>query len=176
MWSGERSICSGPPLHPKYHLEVVFCRLNDNADVGSEPWIRWPDRERDALQAFFRAMWADRLSTGDDDGSAVDDALCAIGVVEPDLDWYLAEWLRFEHPQASENLLRFLQLNADAMTRGRLWNAYWEHSAPADQNVTKVVAWAKANSTRDAVAAAVERSRSPEETWALEECYLRWLG
>ena len=62
------------------------------------------------------------------------------------------------------------------MTRGRLWNAYWEHSAPADQNLAKVVAWARADSTREAVAAAAERSRTPEETDALEECYRRWLG
>jgi hypothetical protein len=55
-------------------------------------------------------------------------------------------------------------------------DAYWEHSAPADQNLAKVVGWAKADSTRKAVAAAAERSRTPEETNALEECYLRWLG
>ena len=157
-------------------LEVVFYRLNEGADLGSEPWIRWPDGERDALQAFFRALWADRLATVHDDRYAVDSALCAIGVVEPDLDWYLAEWLRFEHPRAAENLLQFLQLNANDMTRGRLRNAFWDDKAPADENLAKVVAWAKADSTREAVAAAAERARTPEETYALEECYLRWLG
>lgn len=157
-------------------LEVVFQRLNDGADAGSEPWTQWPDGERRALRSSFRALWVDRLETVDDDGSAVDRALCAIGSVEPDVDWYLAEWLRFEHPRAAENLLHFLQLNAHDMSRGRLGNVYWEHSPPAGENLARVVAWARADATRDAVAAAAERSRTPEEAWALEECYLRWLG
>lgn len=157
-------------------LEVVFYRLNDDATVGCSPCTDWPLPERDALRTFYRALWLDRLGADEVDGYGVDEALCAIGVVEPELDWFLAGWLKFEQPKAAEHLLRFLQLNAQTMIHGRLWNAFWEHRAPAPQNVARIIAWTKDDSTRAAVAAAAERSRSPEESFALEECYLRWLG
>lgn len=107
---------------------------------------------------------------------SVDEALCAIGVVEPDLDWYLDEWLRFQHPNAALNLLRFLQNNAAAMVAGKLRSDFWSSDGPAEQNRSKVIAWAKAEATLAAAAAAADRARSPEEREALEECYLRWLG
>ncbi len=98
----------------------------------------------------------------------------AIGAVEPELDWYLDEWLCFAHPNAAANLLRFLQKNAMALANGRLWSD--RGAADAKLNRSKVIAWAKAEANFAAVADAADRARASDERDALEECYLRWLG
>lgn len=52
------------------------------------PWWEWPDHERAAVRRFLWEYWLDRVDATTD-GSAVDEALCAIGQAEPDLTNYL---------------------------------------------------------------------------------------
>lgn len=105
----------------------------------------------------------------------MDDALCAIGRVEPDLGSYLDEWLRFEHPNAGTNLSGFFELNAADIARGELCNPFWgDDEEPASSNRDAIVAWAAASSTRDAVVAAVGRARTPEEAASLTRCLASW--
>jgi len=128
-----------------------------------------PDHEIAAIRGFLRALWRDRL-TADVDTWAVDEALCAAGLADPDIDWYLATWLRFEHVNAAAHLERLLAGGAFA-------NAFWDTDRPpAPENRQRVVAWTQAESTLAAVAAAADRARTPAERESLEECYLRWLG
>jgi hypothetical protein len=126
-------------------LEVVFYRLNDDERVGSSPWTAWPTAEQTALRRFFRALWLHRIEEvdADDDGHRVDDALCAIGVVETDLGWYLDAWTSSTSPASVRNLRAFLVLNDEDLAKGELWNAYWEADPPADVNAATVVRWAK---------------------------------
>lgn len=155
-------------------IEIAFYRLNDGPDVSSMPWTQWPSGEREALRSFFHALWIDRLGAVHEDEHAVDDALCAIGVIEPDFEWYLAEWLKFEQPAAATNLLRFLEVNADDMVKGRLWNAFWEHQWPADANLRKVLAWVNGDATRQAVEGAMRSARTIDESSALASIAERW--
>jgi hypothetical protein len=158
-------------------LEAVFGRLAYGPLIGGPSWTGWPAPEQDAVRRFLHAFWPQRLATGrdvDDDGAG--EALCAIGLVDPDIGWYLDKWLRFDHPHAAGNLQRFLILNASARHRGRLSDAFWSTDrAPAPENQRRVVAWTRAPATRDAVAAAADRARTPAERDALDEIYLRWL-
>jgi hypothetical protein len=117
------------------------------------------------------------LRTEDEDGAAVDEALCVVASVDPDIDRYLGTWLDFSHPQAALNLQRFLMLNVGSLAKGKLYNSGWSRSGPlVAENRRRIVAWIKVDTTRDAVAAAADRARTPAERDALEECYLRWLG
>jgi hypothetical protein len=158
-------------------LEVVFGRLGYGPFVGAAPWTAWPGPERDAVRRFLHAFWRRRLATeGDVVDDVAGDALCAVGLVDPDIDWYLDTWLRFDDPAAAGNLQHFLILNASARGRGRLSDAFWaEDRPPAPDNLRRIVAWTKAPATKDAVAAAADRARTPAEREALEEVYLRWL-
>ena len=140
------------------------------------PWSAWPERERLAVQRFLRALWRDSL-TAEAETLAVDVALCAAGLVDDDIDWYLDAWLRFEHPNAAGHLERFLMDNVQYLPRNRLANAYWNtDTPPAAENRSRIAAWSKAQSTLMAVANAADHARTPAEREALEECYLRWLG
>lgn len=156
-------------------LEIVLSRLNDDERVGSAPWTTWPEHEREAIRTFLHALWRTALAT-DGDEYTVDSALCGIGTIDPDIDWYLDEWLRFERPSAALNFERFLQLNLARIMRGRLWSAYWDREyAPSRQNLEHIITWLRAPATKDAVAAAADRARTEREREALTESYLRWL-
>jgi hypothetical protein len=156
-------------------LEIVLSRLNDDERVGSVPWTSWPEHEAEAIRAFLHALWRTALAT-DGDEYTVDGPLCGIGTVDPDIDWYLDEWLRFESPNAALNLERFLQLNLGWIMRGRLWNAYWDRKhAPARQNLNRIISRLRSPATKDAVAAAADRARTDGERDALTEVFLRWL-
>lgn len=131
--------------------------------------------EVQAVREYLHALWRAALAT-DGDEYAVDTPLCGIGTVDPDVDWYLDEWLRFETPASALNLERFLQLNAGRLARGQLWNAYWDReNPPARANLQRIVSWLGERSTKDAVAAAADRARSSAERDALTESFLRWL-
>jgi hypothetical protein len=113
--------------------------------VGSSPWITWPPAEQRALRAFFRALWLDRIESTDedDDGCRVDDALCAIGVVETSIEWYLDTWSSSEGPTAKANMRAFLAVNRDDLVEGDLANPFWNADPPADANKAAVIRWAR---------------------------------
>jgi hypothetical protein len=157
--------------------EIVFGRLA----YGEQPWTAWPDAEQDAVRRFLQAFWHHRLATDPGEKVGYDDpagdALCAIGLVDAEIDGYLATWLRFDEPAAGVLLERFLVTNALALRRGRLADAHWATDVPpAPANRDRVVAWVRSPATRDAVVAAAERARTPAERAALEDSYLRWLA
>jgi hypothetical protein len=159
-------------------LEVVVSRLNLDESIGGRLWDQWPSREQDAARAYLRALWRERIATEDVEGSedGIDSALCAIALVEPTVDWYLTEWLRFETPAVGRNFERFLQANLRSITKGKLGNAFWTADIPtAMANATEVLEWLRSEETRQRVSEAADRARTPEEREALEECYLRWL-
>jgi hypothetical protein len=158
-------------------LEVVFGRLTYGPLIGGPSWTGWPAPEQDAVRRFLHAFWRERLATaGDVDDDGAGEALCAVGLVDPDIEWYLDTWLRFDHPHAAGNLQRFLILNASARHRGRLSDVFWStDNPPAPENLRRVVAWTRAPATRDAVARAADRARTAAERESLEEIYLRWL-
>jgi hypothetical protein len=81
-------------------LEVVLSHLSYSTSGDTVPWTTWPPSEQRAIREFLHAFWRSRLAS-DDDGHQVDEALAGIGNVDADIDWYLAEWLRFEHPNAA---------------------------------------------------------------------------
>jgi hypothetical protein len=162
-------------------LEIVVGRLAQRHALDGTVWTEWPAPEQGAIRRFLHALWSHRLATPDDDdpGSVahlVDDTLCAIGRVDPDIDGYLDEWLRFATPAAALHLHRFLIENAAPLHRGRLLDAHWSTDVPpAPENQRRVMAWLRSPGTKDAVAAAADRARTPAEREALEESYLRWL-
>ncbi|MDP9387380.1 MAG: hypothetical protein M3Q48_05480 [Actinomycetota bacterium] len=159
-------------------LEVVVERINLDEKVGCRPWAQWPQDEQAALRRFLRALWRERLANEapDDDGCAVDAALCAVALVEPTLEWYLEEWLRFDRPAVSLNFERFLQRNLRSIAKGKIGNAFWHtDSATANANSGELMAWIKSEQTLQSVGDAAERARTPAEREALEECFLRWL-
>jgi hypothetical protein len=162
-------------------IEVVFGRLAHPPALDGQVWTEWPAPEQDAIRRFLHAFWVHRLATPDDDDAGevthpVDDALCAIGRIDPDIAWYLQRWLRFDTPAAALHFHRFVIENAAPLRRGRLLDAHWStDDPPAPENQRRVVAWVRAPATKDAVAAAADRARTPAEREALEEAYLRWL-
>jgi hypothetical protein len=128
-----------PANHPS--IEMVFGRLTYRTS-----WTEWPAAEQRALRLFFHALWEYRLAAEVDDDeweSAADDALCAVGVVDPDFDWYLDRWLESPHPNAALHLERFLQLNATHLAEeGELWNAFWNtDDGPGPTNARRLLAW-----------------------------------
>lgn len=132
-------------------MEAVFGHLSFDDGARVVAWTGWPAEERAAIRSFMRAAWRDRLSVDEDeDGDAADTLLCSISRAEIDIDWYLDEWLRFEHPAAAGHLRRFLDLNAEDLARGALWNAFWDDPATGG-NAAAVVAWALDPRTRAAV-------------------------
>lgn len=155
--------------------EIVLGRLADRPALDGQVWTMWPVPERDAVRRFLHALWLDRLATPAE--HAVDEVLCGIGLADPDIEWYLTAWLRFDEPAAALHLHRFLVDNAAALARGRLLAAHWATAAPpAPENRRRVVEWLRSPATGVAVAAAADRARTPAEREALEEAYLRWLG
>ena len=159
------------------NLEVVLARLNDDEDVGDVPWTRWPGPEQAALRDFLHVLWSNRLgSPPDDDAEVVDSTLCAVGNVDPEVTWYLDEWLRFESPLAAIHLQEFLRRNAGALAKGKLDNQFWSDRPPGAANQRSIAAWTTAEPTRAAVSSAADRARTEDESDALAEIYLRWLG
>ena len=161
-------------------VEVVVGRLVYRPALDGQVWTEWPGPEQDAIRRFLHALWLHRLAKPDDPAGGVehlvDDTLCAIGLVDADIDWYLEAWLRFDEPAAALHLHRFLIENAAPLRRGRLLDAHWATATPpAPENRQRVVAWVRSPATKDAVAAAADRARMPAEREALEESYLRWL-
>ena len=144
---------------------------------GEDRWTAWPEDERGAVRGVLHAMWRDVLTAEVDDEATLDGTFCSVGIADPDIDWYLDTWLRFEHPNAAGHLERFLTENSRRMHKGKLVNAFWfTDQPPAPENRRRIIAWTKAGSTLAAVAAAADRARTPAERESLEECYLRWLG
>ena len=157
--------------------EVVLGRLAHRPALDGQVWTNWPAAEHEAVRRFLHALWLHRLATPDDGiEHLVDETLCGIGLADPDIDWYLDTWLRFDEPAAAPHLQRFLIENAAHLRRGRLLDAHWSSATPpAPENRQRVVAWVRSPATKDAVAAAAEQARTPAEREALEESYLRWL-
>jgi hypothetical protein len=158
-------------------VPVVFARMVWSGVEREESWIDWPADEVQAVRGVIAAWWGWRLALpSETDVPGIDDVVCAVAAAVPDITPYLADWLRFEHPNAAPNLRAFLMEHAHARTHGRLVDGWWSHWATTCDNAERVVAWAKAESTLTAVLAAADRARTPEERDALEDCFLRWLG
>jgi hypothetical protein len=140
----------------------LVARINDGRDPDF-CWSRWPESEQGAIRRFFHAVWRDRLASPPD----IDGLLLGFIEADPDVDWYLAEWLRFESPTAAGHLEDFLAgtLSSWVMKPSRRRNAD-----------PRLVAWITSSATKAAVEAAADHARTPAERDALAEAYLRWLS
>ena len=156
--------------------EIVLPHLNQ-----CDRWTTWPTIEREAVDGLLPAWWRDVLSTPVDldarpaDGR-VDRTLCAIGLTVPEIGPFLAAWLAFAEPWSARHLRAFIACNPHALT-GRLDEVFWPGDHPEQRaNHDAIVEWLGAPATFDAVIAAIDHARTPDEAAALEECALRWLG
>jgi hypothetical protein len=107
--------------------EIAFGKL-DHAG-----WTTWPVHERQAIEAFFAALWRRMLLTRATVETwaplpwRADDCLCAIGQVVDDLTPYLDVWTDSRHLRVIHHLAVCVLDNFDDLAlEGRLGNAFWE--------------------------------------------------
>jgi hypothetical protein len=100
-------------------------------------WDEWPTSKKEAVRNFLRAWLERHLALGADDAYEVDSIFCGIGLSGDDLSPYLDQLA--QHPEA---LQAYAELNAEALARGELANAFWqeapERAAPIVRVLTKL--------------------------------------
>jgi hypothetical protein len=106
-------------------------------------WDTWAARERQALGDLFDAAFEEAVSKGD--GWDVDRWICGLAFAGADLSPYLA---RLEQPDASTALLALHEINANALLKGKLSNAFWAHDRAVAQ---PVIAWLRSAPVQAAI-------------------------
>ena len=144
-------------------VEIVFGKL----DYGR--WRHWPERERQAVEAFLRALWREMLGRYP---FAIDSdsCLCAIGRVEEDVGPYLDEWAADEGEAAALQLADFIDWNAGNLSNKprqvELVNAFWrERPRQAEQ----ALAWMLDAERKRQLEAAFFRAVDPAVQSALSQ-------
>ena len=156
-------------------FEPLVERLTYGNDRGGIPWSTWPIEEQVAIQHFLNETWVTVLREPPGDLNA-DTVLCGIGLTGHDVGPLLDKWLKFDEPFATQHLADFLKWNTE-LSNGRLANAFWgSRSEPGDGNIRKIVRWASASKTLQAVLEGFERVHTDSQIAALSECLSRLTG
>jgi hypothetical protein len=150
-------------------MEIVFARMSLTVLEGAIPWTEWPAVEVAAVRKLLRACFRELLPAADWQVGA-DQLWCSIYLTDPDIEWYLEEWLMFERPEMATALHRFVESSAGYWPQGELSNAYSSSTSLGPINQVKLIAWLTNPSTAEAVRHAVARSNDAVEIAALESC------
>jgi hypothetical protein len=128
----ELAIADDPNWPP---VEIVLGKLS----YGK--WRQWPERERQALGAFLRALWSEMLGCYPF-AIKSDSCLCAIGQAEEEVAPYLDQWAVEEGEAAAMHLADFIDWNAGCLSnkprRVELVNAFWRDRP---RQAEQVLAW-----------------------------------
>jgi hypothetical protein len=102
-------------------------------------WSSWPMPEREAIRAFFQALWRDVLSRFPH-SFRIESCLCAIGQAEEDLSGYLYAWSITGSLPAAMHFADYVDANASNIHRKRAWrlaNAFWHGRNAQSRQVTE---------------------------------------
>jgi len=108
--------------------EVVF-----NSILRAE-FELWNSNQRDLVRALAKNKFVTLLKT-DEDGSEIEQWLCAIARIEPELSDYLALLENTDNIKALKN---FTEWNSDCASSKRLANRFWDECPEQEQ---QVLAW-----------------------------------
>jgi hypothetical protein len=153
---------------------AVFGRMSLTVLAGAIPWTEWPPAEAAAVRQLLRALWRESVLPAESSWQA-DQRWCAIAISDPDIEWYLAEWLTFANPEMANGLHQVLDVNAGYLPAGPLANGYWGSTAIGQQNQVKFAEWLSSTSTADAVLAAAASCTDSTELASFNAC-LALLG
>jgi hypothetical protein len=94
-------------------------------------WKNWPREEVSAVRAFLWQTFLRVLEHGDD-GTDVDEWICAVGRAEEDLSPYFVELER-----RPSKLVQFYEQNSQSLLKARLSNPFWDDAELAKEMVVK---------------------------------------
>jgi hypothetical protein len=150
-------------------LEAVVARMSLTVLDGATAWTQWPPEEVAAVRQWLQSIWRESVLAAES-ASLADQMWCAIAISDPEIDWYLNEWLTFATPGSANGLHKLLEVNAGYLPHGPLANAYWSATETGKQNQAKFAAWLTSPSTAEAVALAAAHSSNPDEIASLNAC------
>lgn len=113
---------------PSPDLETVLRKL----DLAG--WLRWDANEIAVLRSLFEAAFEQAL-VADADGWAIDSWICGLALTGLDVAPLLQ---KLEDPAREEALVRYYQLNAEELQKGKLGNAFWDKN---DAKAQPVIDW-----------------------------------
>lgn len=135
-------------------------------------WREWPGTEREALEAYFTALWLWRL-----DNLAYPFAeawLAYFAGIYADLTPFLQLWAnQFRSEGAMAQLALFLHDNDEPLRRGALSRS-WRDSPQAKQ---QIIAWANDSHTRTLLKSALPRVRALPwlEDQGVSQAWIDWI-
>jgi len=118
--------------------EVLFGKLE------YARWFDWPTAERRAIESYLRAFWRAQIECEptEQEGFAIDSALCALANACRSVDEYLTTWTQSKSPNAVRQLAQFVWFHADRiLTKNHPFIGHWD-GRPA---TSEVLAWIKSD-------------------------------
>ena len=98
-------------------------------------WRAWSKHLSDPLMRLFEAAFDEALLQANDPGWEIDSWVCALSMAGLDVLPYLE---KLKAPGAENALLQFFEVNAGALLKGKLTNAFWKDEKA---NPAPVFAW-----------------------------------
>ena len=136
--------------------EILFSKLT----YGN--WRQWPQREQDALEDYFYALWKFSLLSIEPTPLTYSESfLCAIAQAVDDLSRFLIYWQQSDDPVALRNLAAFIQQNSDCFHRfEKQAQTFWEQRT---EQWDQIVNWLTNQHTVQYVAAKMQQVPELEE-------------
>ncbi|HKF47965.1 MAG TPA: hypothetical protein VKB38_11460 [Terracidiphilus sp.] len=94
-------------------------------------WRTWPTNEREAVQRFLSAIWANFLGDPPDEDASpepfpnAEDVVCSIAQCEDDLSRYLEEWIVDRRVSSAVALVRFIEVSEMCTHRVPVTESFW---------------------------------------------------
>jgi hypothetical protein len=108
-------------------------------------WLDWSAPEIDALQSFFDVAFDEAIASDDDAHYEADSWICGLALAGADVKPFLR---KLEVPAVEQVLFGFFELNAAALPKGKLGNAFWNGN---DVLAEPIIAWFKSSTIQSVV-------------------------
>lgn len=114
--------------------EILFGKLS------YANWGDWPVREKEAIKAYFLALWKYQLGEVEpEDYTNIGSFLCGIALAVENIQPYLSVWESSLREQTSRNHLEmFIAQHEKELSKGRLKFSFW---SGCSENATLIVDW-----------------------------------
>lgn len=116
--------------HVKWDFQCDWEILLGKLALGE--WLTWPERERAALTAFLHTYLEDLIVAGEARGDEIDGFLCGLARGGVDLAYFLN---RLSQADADVAFFALSDVNAAALMKGKLANAFWKDHRPAGEPI-----------------------------------------